>query len=78
MAAICEADYLVAIDIYLMLAILAVKMRLGGISISGLASIIKQNKEILISCQGNGLFTITPLVYAKYLFKMVELYFLKN
>jgi glycosyltransferase involved in cell wall biosynthesis len=55
-----------------------VKMRLGGISTSGLASIIKQNKEIVISCQRNDLFTITPLVYAKYLFKWWGFIFKKN
>lgn len=55
-----------------------VKMRLGGISTSGLTSIIKQNREILISCQRNGLFTITPFVYAKYLFKWWGFIFKKN
>lgn len=46
-----------------------VKMRVGGISTSGLSSIKKQNKEILQSCRRHGLLTSTPLIYAKYLFK---------
>lgn len=46
-----------------------VKMRLGGVSTLGFASIKKQNREIIQSCRRHGLITATPLVYAKYLFK---------
>jgi len=55
-----------------------VKMRQGGVSTSGLASIKKQNNEIIQSCRRNGISTSIPLVYAKYLFKWWGFIFKKN
>lgn len=55
-----------------------VKMRQGGISTSGFASIKKQNHEIVDSCRRNGLHTNAALVYAKYLFKWWGFIFKNN
>jgi len=55
-----------------------VKMRQGGVSTSGFASIKKQNNEIIQSCRRNGILTSIPLVYAKYLFKWWGFIFKKS
>ena len=46
-----------------------VKMRIGGASTSGIKSIIKLNKEILIACRMNNLYTNIFLIYLKYAIK---------
>lgn len=46
-----------------------VKMRVGGISTSGLSSIIKLNNEIVESHKFNNLYTNKILVYSKYFIK---------
>ncbi|RDC54254.1 glycosyltransferase [Pedobacter chinensis] len=55
-----------------------VKMRQGGISTSGFASIKKQNNEIIQSCRNHGVATSIPLVYSKYLFKWWGFIFKKS
>lgn len=46
-----------------------VKMRVGGLSTSGLKSVIQLNKEIIESHKINGLYTNRFMVYSKYLIK---------
>lgn len=52
-----------------------VMMRLGGLSTSGFACIFKKNKEILMACKRNGVYTNYLLIYSKYLFKWWGLVF---
>lgn len=51
-----------------------VNMRLGGISTSGIKSVIKNNKEILIVSKDNGLYSNYFLLYLKYFVKFFELF----
>jgi glycosyltransferase involved in cell wall biosynthesis len=51
-----------------------VTMRLGGISTSGVNSIIKNNREILKSCKLNSVYTNYVFIYSKYLYKWIELF----
>ncbi len=46
-----------------------VKMRQGGVSTSGIRSILKQNAEIIGACKLNGIYTNSAMIYAKYLVK---------
>jgi glycosyltransferase involved in cell wall biosynthesis len=46
-----------------------VKMRTGGVSTSGIKSILKLNSEIISSCKANGVYTNSLFVYSKYLVK---------
>ncbi|TWI19939.1 MULTISPECIES: glycosyltransferase family 2 protein [Sphingobacterium] len=46
-----------------------VKMRIGGLSTSGVKSTVLLNKEILSACQNNGLYTNQFLLYLKYTVK---------
>jgi len=46
-----------------------VKMRVGGISTSGVNSVIKLNNQIVISCRLNNVYTNKLMVYSKYFFK---------
>lgn len=46
-----------------------VKMRVGGISTSGLKSMINLNREILKSCRDNDIYSNCIMVYSKYLVK---------
>jgi hypothetical protein len=46
-----------------------VKMLIGGVSTSGIKSILKINSEIIDSCKKNRIYTNFILIYSKYLFK---------
>lgn len=46
-----------------------VKMRVGGISSSGVRSIVTLNKEILMACKANEVYSNLFFIYAKYLIK---------
>lgn len=46
-----------------------VKMRVGGISTSGLSSILELNNEIVMAHRQNGIYTNMLFVYSKYLIK---------
>lgn len=46
-----------------------VKMRTGGVSTSGVSSVVKLNNEIIKAHKINGLYTNKLFVYSKYLFK---------
>lgn len=46
-----------------------VKMRVGGISSSGIRSIVTLNKEIIFACKANEVYTNLFFIYAKYLVK---------
>lgn len=46
-----------------------VKMRVGGVSTSGLNSLIKLNNEILYACKVNAMYTNKLMIYSKYLIK---------
>lgn len=46
-----------------------VKMRIGGISTSGIKSIKKLNSEILDACKNNGVYSNHFMVYSKYFIK---------
>ena len=46
-----------------------VKMRIGGISTSGISSILKLNNEIVLAHKHNGIYTNKLFVYSKYLIK---------
>jgi glycosyltransferase involved in cell wall biosynthesis len=46
-----------------------VKMRVGGISTSGIKSILCLNNEIVEACRVNNVYTNKVMVYSKYLFK---------
>ena len=51
-----------------------VKMLIGGVSTSGINSVIKINNEILDSCKKNKLNTNFILIYSKYLFKWLSFF----
>ena len=51
-----------------------VKMLIGGVSTSGIKSVIKINNEILDSCKKNRLYTNFILIYSKYLFKLLSFF----
>lgn len=53
-----------------------VKMRIGGVSTSGLKSIVKINTEIIKACKINSVYTNPLLVYSKYTVKWTS--FFKN
>jgi glycosyltransferase involved in cell wall biosynthesis len=46
-----------------------VKMRIGGVSTAGLKSLFKLNKEILMACRSNAVYTNPAMVYSKYMVK---------
>jgi glycosyltransferase involved in cell wall biosynthesis len=46
-----------------------VKMRIGGVSTSGLKSLFKLNDEILLACRSNEVYTNFLMVYSKYMVK---------
>ncbi|WP_312340368.1 glycosyltransferase family 2 protein [Sphingobacterium sp.] len=46
-----------------------VKMRVGGMSTSGLKNTVKMNKEILKACRKNGIYTNSFFLYLKYFVK---------
>jgi glycosyltransferase involved in cell wall biosynthesis len=47
-----------------------VNMRIGGISSSGISSVIRLNREVIFSLKSNNLFASIILVYSKYIFKI--------
>lgn len=49
------------------------RMRAGGLSTSGLAASLRLNREIVIACRRNGVYTNLPLVLLKTPFKLLEL-----
>lgn len=53
---------------YLPLSI--VNMRIGGISSSGISSVVRLNQEIIFSLKSHKLFASILLVYSKYIFKI--------
>jgi glycosyltransferase involved in cell wall biosynthesis len=46
-----------------------VKMRIGGVSTAGLKSLFKLNKEILLACRANEVYSNPAMVYSKYMVK---------
>jgi glycosyltransferase involved in cell wall biosynthesis len=46
-----------------------VKMRMGGVSTSGLKSLMKLNGEILQACKSNAVYTNSLMIYSKYMVK---------
>ena len=46
-----------------------VKMRIGGVSTSGIKSMVKLNSEMVVSCRDNKIYTNNILIYSKYLIK---------
>jgi glycosyltransferase involved in cell wall biosynthesis len=54
---------------YLYIKDVWVKMLIGGVSTSGIKSVIKINSEIIDSCKKNRIHTNIILIYSKYLFK---------
>ena len=50
-----------------------VRMRVGGLSTSGLRSSIRLNREIVTACRRNGIYTNFALVLLKTPFKLLEL-----
>ena len=55
-----------------------VKMRVGGVSTSGIRSIATLNREIIFSCRINGIYTNMLMVYAKYLVKWFSFVFKRS
>lgn len=55
---------------YKYLPLTMVNMRIGGISSSGISSVIRLNQEIIFSLKSNKLFASFILVYSKYIFKI--------
>jgi glycosyltransferase involved in cell wall biosynthesis len=52
--------------------IITTKMRIGGISTSGIRSILLLNKEILRACKENRIYTNYFMLYSKYFFKILQ------
>jgi hypothetical protein len=52
-----------------------VKMRTGGVSTSGLKSVIRLNSEILLACKLNNVYSNYIMIYLKYLIKWHEFFF---
>jgi glycosyltransferase involved in cell wall biosynthesis len=50
-----------------------VRMQMGGLSTSGLASNYRLNKEILLACKQNGIYSNWMMLFAKYFLKLGEL-----
>jgi glycosyltransferase involved in cell wall biosynthesis len=46
-----------------------VKMRIGGLSTDGFKSLFKLNKEILMACRSNAVYSNPAMVYSKYMVK---------
>ena len=46
-----------------------VKMRMGGVSTSGIRSVLRLNREIKDACRSNGLYVNDLMIYSKYLVK---------
>lgn len=46
-----------------------VKMRMGGVSTSGIKSLMKLNGEILQACKSNAVYTNNLMIYSKYMVK---------
>ena len=59
---------------YLYIKDVWVKMLIGGVSTSGIKSVIKINREILDSCKKNNIYTNYLIIYSKYLFKWVSFF----
>lgn len=55
---------------YKYLPLTIVNMRIGGISSSGMRSVLRLNQEIVFSLKSNKLFASILLVYSKYIFKI--------
>lgn len=55
---------------YSYLPLTLVNMRIGGISSSGIRSVLRLNQEIIFSLKSNKLFASILLVYSKYIFKI--------
>ena len=51
-----------------------VRMRAGGVSTSGFRSRLILNKEIVMACRDNGIYTNLPIVLSKTPFKLFELF----
>jgi glycosyltransferase involved in cell wall biosynthesis len=49
-----------------------VNMRLGGLSTSGISSMLQNNKEILQACKDNKIYSNYLLLYSKYFIKCLE------
>lgn len=58
---------------YLRIDRVLVRMRAGGLSTSGLRSSIRLNREIVIACRRNGIYTNLVLLLLKIPFKLMEL-----
>lgn len=52
-----------------------VLMSLGGASTDGWRASVKLNKEIVVACRRNGIYTNLPMVLSKIPFKLTELFF---
>lgn len=50
-----------------------VTMRMGGVSTAGLKSYLFHNREDVLACKRNGVWTCLPLFMLKYLYKVFEL-----
>ena len=55
-----------------------VKMLIGGVSTSGIKSLLKINQEILDACKKNGIYSNLLLIYLKYIVKWVGFFKSKN
>lgn len=86
-----KTDYKIAADYELLIRFLYVhqlkskylpfdfmKMRTGGTSTASIKSNILLNKEIVIACKENGIWTCMPLLFLKYLIKVFELLSVKE
>ncbi len=49
-----------------------VRMRSGGVSTSGIKSSLKLNREIVLACKRNGIYTNLLMVLSKIPFKLLE------
>jgi len=47
-------------------------MRSGGVSTSGIKSSLKLNREIVLACKRNGIYTNLLMVLSKIPFKLLE------
>ena len=74
------ADYDILIKIfyknrikYKYLPLITTVMRFGGMSTKGLNSNLLINKEVLIACKNNNIYTNKFMLFSKYIFKIFEL-----
>lgn len=54
------------------------KMRVGGLSTSGMKSRVVSNREIVRACKDNGIYTCMPILFMKYFVKIFEYVFTRN